>query len=73
MPHSIVSNICEGIAVCVEACPVNCIYRAEGKNTKGTSYYFIEFQDCIDCGVCIEVCPVEGAVIAEENQEVQSI
>ncbi len=71
MPHSINSDICEGIAECAKSCPVGCISQAIGKNLKGTSYYYINFDTCIDCGVCLEVCPVEGAVIDEERPDVQ--
>ena len=37
MPHSINSDICEGVAQCALSCPVNCIKEAPGKNTKGTN------------------------------------
>ena len=73
MPHSINSDICEGVAQCALSCPVNCIKQAPGKNVKGTSYYFINFSTCIDCGVCLEVCPVQNAVIPEERPDLQNI
>ncbi len=73
MPHSIISDTCEGVALCAESCPVNCIKKSNGKNTKGTDYYFIDFSTCIDCGVCLAVCPVSGAVVSEEIPEVQKI
>ncbi len=73
MPHSIVSNICEGVADCVDACPVACIKPGSGKNEKGTDFYYIEFDICIDCGICLRVCPINGAVIAEERKDLQSI
>ena len=72
MPHTIVSDVCEGIADCVNACPVGCIKPGRGKNKKGTDYYWIKFSDCIDCGICIQVCPVKGAVIPEERFELQN-
>ncbi len=71
MAHSISSDICEGIADCVSACPVSCIKQADGKNSKGTDYYWIDFNTCIDCGICLQVCPVEGAVLAEERPDLQ--
>ncbi len=71
MPHTIVSDICEGVAQCSEACPVGCIKPASNKNIKGTNFYWIEFETCIDCGVCLQVCPVKGAVIAEERSDLQ--
>ena len=39
MPHSIVTNICEGVADCVSACPVACIHEGAGKNSIGTDWY----------------------------------
>ena len=45
--------------------------RSPGKNKKGTDWYWINFETCIDCGICLQVCPVEGAVIAEENPDLQ--
>ncbi len=71
MPHSIVTEVCEGIADCLDACPVGCINNGIGTNKKGTSFCWIDFSTCIDCGVCIQVCPVNGAVIPEERQDLQ--
>ncbi|MDJ1182672.1 indolepyruvate ferredoxin oxidoreductase subunit alpha [Roseofilum casamattae] len=71
MPHTIVTEICEGIADCVGACPVDCIHPGPGKNQQGTDWYWIDFQTCIDCGVCLAVCPVEGAIVGEEKPELQ--
>ncbi len=73
MPHSINSDICEGVADCAIACPVDCIKEAPTKNSKGTSFFYINFSTCIDCGVCLEVCPVKGAVLSEERPELQKI
>ena len=71
MPHTIVSEVCEGIADCVDACPVACIDQGNGKNNKGTDFYMINFDTCIDCGICLQVCPVEGAILAEERADHQ--
>ena len=73
MPHSIVSDICEGISDCAEACPVACINQGNGKNTKGTDFFWIDFATCIDCGICKTVCPVSGAILEEEHGEVQRV
>jgi len=72
MAYSIVTNICEGIADCVPACPVACIHPGEGKNTKGTDWFWIDFDTCIDCGICLQVCPVAGAILPEERPDLQS-
>ncbi len=71
MPHTIISDKCQGVAQCANACPVGCIKKSSGKNQMGTDYFFVDFQTCIDCGICLQVCPVEGAVIPEERKELQ--
>ncbi|KGG15255.1 Ferredoxin [Prochlorococcus sp. MIT 0602] len=50
---------------------MDCIKQRDGKNQKGTNFYFIEFSKCIDCGVCLAVCPIQGAVIPEERANEQ--
>ena len=71
MSYSIVTDICEGVADCVAACPVACIDQGPAKNYKGTDWYWIDFSTCIDCGICIQVCPVEGASVNEERPDLQ--
>ena len=71
MAHTIVTDVCEGIADCVDACPVACIDQGKGKNKKGTDFYWINFDTCIDCGICLQVCPVEGAILAEERPDLK--
>ena len=71
MAHTIVTDVCEGVADCVGACPVACIHPGEGANSKGTAFYWIDFDTCIDCGICLQVCPVEGAILPEEKPELQ--
>nr|YP_002048827.1 ferredoxin [Paulinella chromatophora]ACB42617.1 ferredoxin [Paulinella chromatophora] len=73
MAHTIVTDICEGIADCVNACPVACIHMGNGINKKGTNFYWIDFNTCIDCGICLQVCPLENAILAEERSELQQI
>ena len=73
MPHTIVTDICEGITDCLNACPVGCIKPISSFNKKGTNYCYIDFDTCIDCGVCMQVCPIEGAVIEEERPDLQII
>lgn len=45
-------------AACVEVCPVDCIHE-------GDDMYYIDPNECIDCGVCEPECPVEA--IFEES------
>jgi NAD-dependent dihydropyrimidine dehydrogenase PreA subunit len=67
MAHTILTDVCEGVADCVDACPVACIKPGSGANSKGTSFYWIEFDTCIDCGICLQVGPVKGAIVPEER------
>lgn len=71
MSYTIVTDLCEGITDYVVACPIACIERGVGKNNKGTDWYWIDFDSCIDCGVCVQVCPVKGAVIPEKRPDLQ--
>lgn len=64
MSFTVVTDICEGIADCIAACPTECIHWAEGKvNAKGCRYVYVEPARCIDCHACTTVCPIEGAVL----------
>ena len=47
-------------ASCVEVCPVNCIYAKDEDNQ-----YFINPDECIDCGACEPECPV-NAIFSED-------
>jgi len=71
MPHTIATDICEGVEDCLQACPVGCIHKANNLNSKGKNYCYIDFSICIDCSVCLKVCPIEGAVIDEERPDLQ--
>jgi ferredoxin len=60
MAHVIVQP-CIGVkdAACVGVCPVDCIYE-------GDDMYYINPDECIDCGACEPECPVE-AIFAEDS------
>jgi len=38
---------------CTEVCPVDCIYE-------GGRMYYIQPDECINCGLCLSVCPVDA-------------
>lgn len=44
---------------CVEVCPVECIYE-------GDDQFYINPEECIDCGACEPECPVE-AIFSEDD------
>jgi ferredoxin len=49
---------------CVEVCPVDCIHTDDAANM-----YYIDPDECIDCGVCAEVCPVEAIFFEDDLPE----
>ena len=51
-------------ASCVEVCPVDCIHASDDSDQ-----YFINPDECIDCGVCAEVCPVEAIFFEDDVPE----
>lgn len=38
---------------CVAVCPVDCIHE-------GPLMYYINPEECIDCGLCETICPVDA-------------
>jgi len=46
-------------AACVDVCPVDCIHE-------GDDQYYIDPDECIDCGACEPECPVE-AIFTEDD------
>jgi NAD-dependent dihydropyrimidine dehydrogenase PreA subunit len=48
-------------ASCVEVCPVDCIHASEDDRI-----FYIDPDECIDCGACVDPCPVD-AIYAEED------
>jgi ferredoxin len=48
-------------AACVAVCPVDCIYT-----TDEDDMYYINPDECIDCGACEPECPV-NAIFAEDE------
>ena len=63
----VICQPCIGVkdASCVDVCPVDCIHAREEDEQ-----YYIDPDECIDCGACEPACPVdaifeEGAVPAE--------
>lgn len=44
---------------CARSCPVDCIYE-------GGRMFYIQPDECIDCGLCVSVCPVD-AIYADDE------
>jgi NAD-dependent dihydropyrimidine dehydrogenase PreA subunit len=51
-------------ASCVEVCPVDCIHTDDAANM-----YFIDPDECIDCGACVDPCPVDAIFPEDEVPE----
>ena len=62
----IITNACTKDGNCVEVCPVDCI-------EEGDDQYYINPDECIDCGACEPECPVTAifadADVPEDKQE----
>lgn len=43
----------EGCEACIEACPVNCIEKADKKVE-------VDHGRCISCDACMSACPVDA-------------
>ncbi|MGH2350102.1 MAG: 4Fe-4S dicluster domain-containing protein [Chloroflexota bacterium] len=58
----VITEPCIGVkdASCVEVCPVDCIHSDDS-----SPQYWINPDECIDCGACEPVCPV-SAIFPED-------
>lgn len=60
MPY-VINMRCTGEdTACVEACPLDCIYPNKGVSAR-EPLFFIDADQCTDCGACALVCP-ESAI-----------
>jgi NAD-dependent dihydropyrimidine dehydrogenase PreA subunit len=59
----VIAEPCVGVkdGSCVDVCPVECIHSATN-----VDMYFIDPDECIDCGVCVPECPVDAIYPEEE-------
>ena len=59
----VITEPCIGVkdASCVEVCPVDCIHSDDA-----APQYYIDPDECIDCGACEPECPVT-AIFPEED------
>ena len=48
-------------ASCVEVCPVDCIHSDDA-----AEMYYIDPDECIDCGACVDPCPVDAIYPEDE-------
>ncbi len=59
----VITEPCIGVkdASCVDVCPVDCIHA-----TDDDAMFFIDPDECIDCGACEPECPV-NAIYPEDS------
>jgi len=59
----VITEPCIGVkdASCVTVCPVDCIYSDDNADQ-----YYINPDECIDCGACEPECPV-SAIFGEDE------
>ena len=72
----VITNPCHTCldAACLTVCPCDCIHL-------GMEHYYIDPDECVDCGACTPVCPVEaifdehdlsGEVLEISNRHVEA-
>lgn len=57
-----ITNLCTREGDCVEVCPVDCIVpSAKGSDAFAAfPLFYIDPDQCIDCGACVPACPPEA-------------
>lgn len=63
MSFYVITSACVDLkdAACLSVCPVDCIYTLPD-----APQYYINPEECIDCGSCEMVCPVKAIYQDEE-------
>ena len=51
---------------CVEVCPVDCIVKPKSDDPNFPNQFYIDPDECINCGVCEPECPWE-AIFEDER------
>ncbi len=57
MPTVIVSDACNGDAVCVDICPMNVFDMVDGLSSPERA------DDCIMCMACVSACPTQAITV----------
>ena len=59
----VIAQPCIGVkdGTCIDVCPMDCIH-----GTEKDEMFYIDPDECIDCGACVPACPVD-AVFAESE------
>ena len=59
----VIAEPCIGVKdrACIDVCPIDCIH-----GTDNDEMFYIDPEECIECGACVPVCPVE-AIFAKDK------
>lgn len=69
MAHVIVDT-CTKDALCVDACPTDCIHpKKDEAQFDEVPQLYVDQDECIDCGACVSVCPTNSIFPADELPE----
>ncbi|MBS1249997.1 MAG: Ferredoxin [Chloroflexi bacterium] len=60
----VITALCLHDGECLEECPTECI--VPGSPVDEYPYYYIDAEECIDCGACAVVCPQEAIFMDDE-------
>lgn len=69
----VITESCTKDALCVDACPVDCIHPKKDESTfEEAKQLFVDPVECVDCGACVPVCPATAIFalddVPAENQ-----
>lgn len=69
MAH-VITDSCIKDALCVDACPTDCIHPKQDEEKWGAStQLFIDQNECIDCGACMSACTSNAIFPADDLPE----
>lgn len=64
----VITDNCIKDALCVDACPVDCIHPRtdETASFESATQMYVNPGECIDCGACIPVCTSDAIFPLDE-------
>ena len=65
MTH-VITSLCTRQGDCVDVCPTECIVPGAKGDSEWGGRFYIDPEECIDCGACAPDCPVD-AIFADDE------
>ncbi len=63
LPYVVINEEeCKECGLCIEACPVDVLFRQDKLNSMGYHPTGYVGEGCTGCGICFYVCPEPGAI-----------